>query len=82
VPFVWNGLKSGSDKPPAAPQVAAAQIAQQTSPTTQAVKPVIAVDDAFIKEVAALPAAQQVQRVAAKLKELNPGFDGLVTADH
>ncbi len=33
-------------------------------------------DDAFIKEVAALPAEQQVARVVAKLKELNPGFDG------
>jgi formylglycine-generating enzyme required for sulfatase activity len=33
-------------------------------------------DDAFIKEVAALPAEQQVARVVAKLKELNPGYDG------
>ncbi len=33
------------------------------------------VDDAFIKEVAALPPEQQVARVVAKLKELNPGFD-------
>jgi len=33
--------------------------------------------DAFVKEVAALPAEQQVARVVAKLKELNPGFDGL-----
>jgi Leucine-rich repeat (LRR) protein len=35
-----------------------------------------AVDPAFIKEVAALPPEQQVARVVAKLKELNPGFDG------
>lgn len=35
-----------------------------------------ATDDAFIKEVAALPAEQQVARVVAKLKELNPGYDG------
>lgn len=34
------------------------------------------VDDAFLKEVAALPAEQQVARVVAKLKELNPGYDG------
>jgi len=34
------------------------------------------VDDAFIKEVAALPAEEQVKRVVAKLKELNPGYDG------
>jgi formylglycine-generating enzyme required for sulfatase activity len=33
-------------------------------------------DDAFIREVAALPAEQQVARVVAKLKELNPDFDG------
>jgi len=36
------------------------------------------VDDAFVREVAALPAEKQVARVAAKLKELNPGFDGRV----
>jgi len=33
------------------------------------------VDPAFLKTVAALPAAEQVRRVAEKLKELNPGFD-------
>jgi formylglycine-generating enzyme required for sulfatase activity len=31
--------------------------------------------DSFCREVAALPAEAQVQRVVAKLKELNPGFD-------
>ncbi len=36
-------------------------------------------DDAFIKVVAALPAEQQVQRVVAELKKLNPGFDGQET---
>ncbi len=35
---------------------------------------------AFCAEVAALPAEQQVARVVAKMKELNPGFDG--TVDH
>jgi hypothetical protein len=40
-------------------------------------KPASAViDDAFIKEVAALPAEQQVARVVGKLKQLNPGYDG------
>jgi hypothetical protein len=34
------------------------------------------IDDPFIKEVAALPAEEQVVRVVAKLKELNPGYDG------
>ncbi|MCX6907660.1 MAG: SUMF1/EgtB/PvdO family nonheme iron enzyme, partial [Verrucomicrobia bacterium] len=37
------------------------------------------VDDVFLREVAALPAEQQVARVVAKLKELNPGFDGKET---
>jgi len=36
------------------------------------------VDNAFIREVAALPAEAQVARVVAKLKELNPGWDGKV----
>jgi serine/threonine protein kinase len=35
-------------------------------------------DDAWHKQVAALPPAKQVEAVAAKLKELNPGFDGRV----
>ena len=37
------------------------------------------VDDAWVKQVSALPAEKQVEAVAAKLKELNPGFDGKVT---
>ena len=37
------------------------------------------IDDAWLKQVAALPAEKQVEAVAAKLKELNPGFDGKVT---
>ena len=37
------------------------------------------VDDAWLKQVAAMPAEKQVEAVAAKLKELNPGFDGKVT---
>ncbi|MEW6357346.1 MAG: ATPase, T2SS/T4P/T4SS family [Planctomycetota bacterium] len=35
--------------------------------------------DAFVKEVAALPPEEQVQRVVAKLEELNPGFDPATT---
>jgi serine/threonine protein kinase/Leucine-rich repeat (LRR) protein len=35
--------------------------------------------EAWCKEVAAMPAEKQVEAVAAKLKELNPGFDGKVT---
>ena len=36
--------------------------------------------DAWLKQVAALPPEQQVDAVAAKLKERNPGFDGKVIA--
>ena len=32
-----------------------------------------------MKDVAALPAEKQVEAVAKKLQELNPGFDGKVT---
>jgi hypothetical protein len=34
------------------------------------------VDEAWLKKVAELPAEEQVRAVVAKLKELNPGFDG------
>jgi len=37
------------------------------------------VDDAWLKQVAAMPAEEQVDAVAAKLKKDNPGFDGKVT---
>ena len=43
-----------------------------------AVAPKPPVDDAWLKKVAALPADKQVEAVTAKLKELNPGFDGKV----
>ena len=33
----------------------------------------------WMKDVAALPAEKQVEAVAKKLQELNPGFDGKVT---
>ncbi len=36
------------------------------------------IPDVWFKEVAAMPAAKQVEAVAAKLKEHNPGFDGKV----
>ena len=36
-------------------------------------------DDAWLKQVAALPADKQAEAVTAKLKELNPGFDGKAT---
>jgi serine/threonine protein kinase len=46
------------------------------SSVTPVTQPVLAgVDVAFIKEIAALPAEEQVKRVVVKLKELNPLFD-------
>jgi hypothetical protein len=37
------------------------------------------VDDAWLKQIAALPAEKQVEAVFAKMKALNPGFDGKET---
>ena len=36
--------------------------------------------DTWLKQVAAMPAAKQVDAVAAKLQERNPGFDGKITS--
>ena len=48
-----------------------------------AAKPIATRDDPafqqWMNEVATLPAEQQVDAVAKKLRELNPGFDGTVT---
>ena len=38
--------------------------------------------DQWMKQVAALPAEEQVKAVAKKLQELNQGFDGKVTGIH
>jgi Leucine-rich repeat (LRR) protein len=37
------------------------------------------IEDAWLKQVAALPAEKQVEAVTAKLKERNPGWEGKVT---
>jgi len=49
-----------------------------TKPFFQHSNPSLA-NAAFCNEIAALPAEQQVARVVAKLKELNPGYDGQET---
>ena len=41
--------------------------------------PARGVDDAWLTQVAVLPAKEQVAAVAAKLKDLNPGLDGKIT---
>ncbi|MBI5685208.1 MAG: SUMF1/EgtB/PvdO family nonheme iron enzyme [Verrucomicrobia bacterium] len=65
---------------PAVPDVAPAAVTTTTMPVEE--KPTVPepkAEDTFAKDVAALPPEQQVARVAARLKELNLGFDGRET---
>ncbi len=55
------------------------KVARQAKESAAA--PVAIVDAPWLKQVAALPPAKQVEAVAARLKERNPGFDGKVTLD-
>jgi serine/threonine protein kinase/Leucine-rich repeat (LRR) protein len=70
--LMWNYLPQRGDTPPVA------GTAPAVNPTTPSTPPAAAAsaDDAFVKEVAALAPEQQIARVVAKLKELNPGYDG------
>ena len=90
--FVWNGMKVGHAVPSApssgsnlvTQSARAATTAQppataSITPPREVTRPTTAVDDAFIKEVAALPAEEQVKRVVRRLKELNSNFDGTET---
>ena len=63
--FSGDGVETGSFNP--VPTATAPQDTKPADPTLWA------------RTVAALPAEDQVKAVAAKLKELNPGFDGQVT---
>ena len=47
-------------------------------PPTRTVLQAEKVDEAWLKQVAAFPAEEQVEAVTLKLKELNPDFDGKV----
>jgi serine/threonine protein kinase len=49
-----------------------------TVPKVPATRPPSAGRDPWLEQVATMPAALQVQAVAKRLKELNPGFDGKV----
>ena len=62
-------------KPSTPPTPAAPTVAAATPPKNADA----AAFDEWVQKTAALPAERQVEAVAAKLKELNPGFDGKVT---
>jgi RNA polymerase sigma factor (sigma-70 family) len=75
-----SGEKAEITSEPAGVDVGAALIRNPTgtSEKTGVESESARVDDAWVKRVAALPAEEQVKAVAAKLKEVNPGFDGQV----
>jgi len=62
-------------------QVAQAAPQPAPPPATPVVHPTApqAADESFVKAISAMPPEQQVQAVIAKLKELNPNFDGKET---
>jgi serine/threonine-protein kinase len=51
----------------------------QAVAVTPSKKPPAKADNAWLNAVAAMPAGKQVEAVAAKLRALNPGFDGRMT---
>jgi serine/threonine protein kinase/formylglycine-generating enzyme required for sulfatase activity len=57
-------------------RVARVPVAVTAAPRPTGPRPVQVPEDGWMKAVAAMPAAQQVQAVSDKMKELNPGFDG------
>jgi serine/threonine-protein kinase len=70
-------------KPKGTESTTAKRIPFETKPVVSGTKTPLAFEtvefDQWMKEVATLTAAQQVEAVARKLQELNPGFDGKVT---
>ncbi|MFA6562726.1 MAG: protein kinase [Verrucomicrobiia bacterium] len=85
-----TSMQPPAGETPALPAKSVAQVAQATSqpasspvpaPATPAAQPSAPqpADEAFVKSVSAMPPEQQVQAVIAKLKELNPAFDGKET---
>ncbi len=70
-------IKSGDKKP-----ITAKLVPLEEKPAMVGTKPLFFQTSDFeswAKEVAAMPAEQQVQAVSKKLVELNPGFDGKLT---
>ncbi|MBI5683891.1 MAG: protein kinase [Verrucomicrobia bacterium] len=85
--WLWEPWKSGFGVP--APLPAHSQTETQRHPPASATAPSTAASatqtappaapastDPFVAEIAVLSAEQQVQRVLARLQQLNPGFDG------
>ncbi|MBM3889084.1 MAG: formylglycine-generating enzyme family protein, partial [Verrucomicrobia bacterium] len=74
----WKKVEAGK-MPDAAPAPTSVPVTRPPSLVTPAIPQPSTLDpqlSAFCAEVAALPAEQQVARVVAKLKELNPAWDG------
>ena len=74
----WKKVDAELVAKPATNVVTAAVPAANTVASAPAAIPPSS-EDAFFKSVAGLPAEQKVARVVAKLKELNPNFDGKET---
>jgi hypothetical protein len=70
--WAWDVFRS----PPRQGDLVRERDAPQATQHTGARAPLA--DDAWLKYVAALPPPEQVEAVAARLKERNPGFDGTV----
>jgi hypothetical protein len=82
--FTFRWLSPKCEDPLAAEKCLAgifAISALPAAPVTRSPSLVTPDDDSFLKEVAALPAEEQVKRVVAELQRLNPGFDGKVTRE-
>ncbi len=72
--LLWPGERE--ERPATAPRPVEAK--KKKPPDWPDIPSVQPVGEAWIEAVARLPAEEQVKAVAAKLRELNPGFDGRV----
>jgi serine/threonine protein kinase/formylglycine-generating enzyme required for sulfatase activity len=75
----WRHLQNPSDRNELMGLRLARVPAGASEPKTQAPLGVVPFSPVDVQQVAALPAAQQVEEVRRELMQLNPGFDGKVT---
>jgi hypothetical protein len=68
----WEVFHPGSDRPSATPLSSSLQVVPSTAPSPQAE------EQAWLKAVAAMNPREQLNAVMARLKKLNPGYDGTV----